>query len=423
MMKTIIIGAGFAGLSAASALINDFIIIEKESRPGGLCRSEEKDGFVFDYTGHFLHLRTKKASDFVREKCGVLPQITRKAFVFSGGVYTGYPYQANYYGLPSRIALENLEGFLKAREKGKTAQDNFKDWILTALGEGNAKNFMFPYNKKLFKYPLEKLTLDWMGRFVPSPSVEEVMKGLLPEKDRGMGYNASFYYPKKCGIESVIKSLYMGLEKKTLTGEKAVKIELKKKAVHCDSGRVFKYENIISTMPLPELAAITGRPDLIKAASRLKAVSVYCLNVGFKKQGHIGRHWVYVPEKKYPFYRIGFPSEVSVSCAPAGCSSVFAEVSFKGRVPRGIDERIVSGLADMGIIKKRSDIICMLPMILKNAYVIYDREREGAVSYMEKELLKAGILLAGRWGKWEYSSMEDAIIEGMAAAEKIVAGK
>jgi protoporphyrinogen oxidase len=28
-----------------------------------------------------------------------------------------------------------------------------------------------------------------------------------------------------------------------------------------------------------------------------------------------------------------------------------------------------------------------------------------------------GIYTAGRWGNWEYSSMEDAILEGFEAAE------
>jgi protoporphyrinogen oxidase len=60
------------------------------------------------------------------------------------------------------------------------------------------------------------------------------------------------------------------------------------------------------------------------------------------------------------------------------------------------------------------------PKILKDAYVIYNNEREKAVPYLTRALEKRGIYLAGRWGKWEYSSMEDAILEGFEAAEIIM---
>jgi len=199
-LKTIIIGAGLAGIAAGHRLKKDFLIFEKEKSPGGLCRTENCRGFIFDYTGHFLHLRTKEASDFFLAGKVRLKKVTRKAFIYSNGVYTGYPYQANYRGLPPETALENLKGFLDAKTGGRVSLENFHDWVLTALGRGNAKNFMFPYNRKLFKYPLRKLTLKWLGRFVPSPSAGEVMEGLMPAGREGMGYNSWFYYPEKGGI-------------------------------------------------------------------------------------------------------------------------------------------------------------------------------------------------------------------------------
>ncbi len=57
----LIIGAGLAGLSTAYHLgsKDGYQICEKEGEVGGLCRSYEKDGFTFDYTGHLLHLRNE----------------------------------------------------------------------------------------------------------------------------------------------------------------------------------------------------------------------------------------------------------------------------------------------------------------------------------------------------------------------------
>jgi len=418
-MKTIIIGAGFSGIAAAHRLKDNYLILEKEARPGGLCRTDIVKGFTFDYTGHFLHLRKPEIQAFILKNSKTkLKKISRKAYIFSHGVYTDYPYQVNNYGLPGDVAAENIKGFLSAKTKGPASKENFKKWIYTALGRGVAGNFMVPYNLKLWKYPLEKLTLEWMGRFVPSPSIDEVMQGIMPRGKSGVGYNASFYYPEKGGIESVVRGLYAGVAQGSKLNAQVEKIDTKTRIVYYAGGKKESYESLISTMPLPAFVKLTGDKKLIKAAKALRATSVYCLNIGFKSDEKFNRHWVYVPESKYPFYRIGFPCEVMPANAPAGCVSVFTEVSFTGTPPKGIDVKIIKGLMDMGIIKDKKDIVVKHPMILKDAYVIYNKEREKVLPILASALEKHGILLAGRWGKWEYSSMEDAIMEGFEAAEK-----
>src|ERR1035437_5851104 len=270
MMKTIIIGAGFAGLAAGHRLKKDYVIFEKNERPGGLCRTDIVDGFTFDYTGHFLHVRKPEIQKFIFGNAGVpLKKINRKAYIYSKGVYTGYPYQVNNFGLPPEIVSENLIGFLKAKFKGNVSQDNFKQWILTALGEGIAKNFMFPYNSKLFKFPLDKMTIKWMGRFVPSPGIEEVMKGILPKGEAELGYNAYFYYPESGGIESVIKGLYKKIKDKVRLNTEVKKVDLKNKIIYMADGKQEQYTSLICTLPLKDLAKLTGDRELISEERRV----------------------------------------------------------------------------------------------------------------------------------------------------------
>ena len=61
-VKTLILGGGITGLSVAYHLEQkghtDYLVLEKENEPGGLCRSIYKNGFTFDYAGHLLHLHT-----------------------------------------------------------------------------------------------------------------------------------------------------------------------------------------------------------------------------------------------------------------------------------------------------------------------------------------------------------------------------
>ena len=53
----LIIGAGVTGISYANFTTNNFLIIEKEKEVGGYCRTIKRNGFVWDYSGHFFHFQ------------------------------------------------------------------------------------------------------------------------------------------------------------------------------------------------------------------------------------------------------------------------------------------------------------------------------------------------------------------------------
>jgi len=56
--KVVILGAGIAGLGAGWEISNkgyEVIVIEKESRVGGLAASVHKNGCTFDFGPHAFH--------------------------------------------------------------------------------------------------------------------------------------------------------------------------------------------------------------------------------------------------------------------------------------------------------------------------------------------------------------------------------
>lgn len=61
----LIIGAGISGLSYASFTTHEYLIIEKENEPGGYCRTIKRNGFVWDYSGHFFHFQHPELKKFV----------------------------------------------------------------------------------------------------------------------------------------------------------------------------------------------------------------------------------------------------------------------------------------------------------------------------------------------------------------------
>ncbi|HET9870390.1 MAG TPA: NAD(P)-binding protein, partial [bacterium] len=163
-VPVLIAGGGLAGLACARELHlagADHLLVERERELGGLCRTVRTGGFTFDYTGHFLHFNKPEMRQWVLSLMGDrLKPRRRHAAVYSEGAYTEYPYQENNAGLPPGVARENVLGYLEAQLRRRfqgvdpAKAPDFHTWCLQTLGPGLSRNFMFPYNAKLWKFPL-----------------------------------------------------------------------------------------------------------------------------------------------------------------------------------------------------------------------------------------------------------------------------
>ena len=244
----VIIGAGLTGLSAAYHLKNrPYMIFEQAEKPGGLCRTTEVEKFLFDFTGHLLHMKDPQTKRFLnRILPGTFSKIFRNAAVACRDTYLPYPFQANTYGLPENVVYECVMGFVEAhmRKRGSAGSSNFRDWIVKTFGDGIAKHFFIPYNEKLWLTDLRNLTTDWADWSVPRPTLQEVIGGALGIKNTGMGYNASFYYPEKGGIQFLIDSIEKKV-KNLYTEKEVVSINLKGKFVTFQDKEQVSYDTLV----------------------------------------------------------------------------------------------------------------------------------------------------------------------------------
>ena len=177
--KIIVIGAGVAGLSTAYHLKRDYEIFEKEKNAGGLARSREVDGFIFDYAGHIFFTKDNYALNLVNKLIGNNFHFqTRNSWVYSKNTYTRYPFQANTFGLPVEVVKKCVLGVIKARYGNykRLKPSNFKEWIYYTFGDGIAEHFMIPYNKKLWTIPLEEMSYEWFRDRVPVPAILRVLR-------------------------------------------------------------------------------------------------------------------------------------------------------------------------------------------------------------------------------------------------------
>ncbi|MBL8744292.1 MAG: FAD-dependent oxidoreductase, partial [Myxococcales bacterium] len=330
----IVLGAGLAGLAASRELRRTGVphrIVERSERVGGLAATVDEAGYRFDCTGHLLHLRSEAIKDWVFE---ALPQpnwleIQRRSGVYSHGVVSKYPFQSNAFGLPPEVAFACVRDFVEAHfATSPRPVATFEDFCLRHFGRAISDAFMVPYNEKLLGAHPREIDASWCDRFVPKPALDDVLRGAFGLVSPALGYNASFFYPR----------LGMGAFAQAIA-ERAGVVELghEVRAVDVAERRItigdetVPYSSLISTLPLDELVArMRGAPDDVVAAGRaLRKTHLYYLDVALNTPCERPLHWLYVPEPRFPFYRVGCYSHFSAAMAPPGKASLYVELASR----------------------------------------------------------------------------------------------
>jgi protoporphyrinogen oxidase len=114
----------------------------------------------------------------------------------------------------------------------------------------------------------------------------------------------------------------------------------------------------------------------------------------------------------------------STSVAPEGTSSIYIEITHPSCSKPNIEEafdRSVRDLQRCGILKPDDRILTRHMLDIEFAYVVFDVHRQTRLQNLLDYLESRDIFAAGRYGRWEYFSMEDSILSGKAAAERVIA--
>jgi len=419
-----IIGAGLAGMSASMFLKRPHRVFEKHGEPGGLVRTIHQDDFSFDYAGHWFHARLGWVKELMARTLGRnWVWHRRDARIWSHGTFTHYPFQINLGGLPPDVVVECLMGLIEAKHtRWKGPVRNFEDFILRSMGQGVGRHFMVPYNRKLWRVHPRDMTIDWLGRFVPEPQIEPALRSALDPRARAMtGYNAGFHYPRRGCSQAISQAVASQIQPPQFNAD-VVRVDLRKRHLTLADGQKVSYDALISTMPLHRLIHIADNVPLRvrRAAEALRWVAINVLHLGVSDY-RSPAHWFYVPEKEPAFFRVGCYSNVCPEMAQARCASLYVEYSFRRRVPAR--SKVLKGayalrwLKKMGAVGSRGRVMTAMNLPIEYGYVVYDHNRARAVAAIQKYLLARDVYSIGRYGSWEYSSMEDAMEQGRQTAE------
>ena len=337
--EVLVVGAGISGCAAAQELQAnniDYLLIERNVKSGGLTRSISLGNAHFDYTGHFLHLarlRSPEEIPYAKQHNKDWQLIKRKSVVYVEDTVVPAPFQYNLFALPEKTKNHCINDY-RNRPIIDTP-NSFREYLLSGFGQGMCDTFLYPYNEKMQAIDLNDLSVDAVKRFFPVPDEQKIEKGYSKSQNNGaVGYNSCFWYPKKNGIGKLAKGLAVGLDS-LLTCYPVEKLDLNKKVAYTPLEEIH-YNKVITSIPLKEFSNYCVMPELQQLSSSLSHNKVLCVNIlvkGSFNKDFQGCHWIYVPDKAIPFYRVGIYSNLPDNITPANHTSIYVEVAKPSKKP------------------------------------------------------------------------------------------
>jgi len=313
MMKIIILGAGPAGLTAGYEALNkkiNPIILEKKDEVGGISRTINYKGYLFDIGGHRFFTKYEEVEkiwedimshDFIKR-----PRLSR--------IY--YNNKFYYYPLKPLNALGNLGiftsihvvlSYLYSQIHPYKNVTNLEEWVSNKFGKKLFKIFFKTYTEKVWGTSCQEIQADWAAQRIKGLSL---MKAVLNsfgfhKKGKLTTLIDEFKYPRKGPGQ-------MWNRAKDIINEKGGDIRLNSKAVQVnregnkiksviieknETRKEISGEHFISSLPLRDLINIVNPapPDqIVEAANQLKYRDFFTVGLIINKKEIFPDNWIYI---------------------------------------------------------------------------------------------------------------------------------
>lgn len=417
--NVIILGAGIAGISAAYRLGEQRIsstVYEKENNYGGLCGSFRIDGFTFDNFGHIsFDMETKewledKTDHYIHEP---------EALNYDRGRWLRHPVQNNLFGLPIEERIEYIEDYVNMRSA--VQPQNYGEWLKNAYGSKFAYRYPYKYTRKYWTVEPEQLDVDWIKGRMYEPDLREILRGAMSEKTPGVHYAKNACYPKEGGFQAFL--LPMVKKCNIIYNKKVTNVDTDYKIVTFSDGEKIGYQQLISTIPLPELCEIINDipEEIYQASQKLDYTTGVMVSLGLNKTGVSPALWYYIYDEDIYPARIYAPDWKSPANVPDGCSAIQAEIYYSKYKPLQLPldkllEKCIRQMTKLGLFQQENIIVKDI-RIAKYANIMFTPTIYAARNIIHDYLRKKNIFYAGRFGEWDYLWAGQSLLSGRKAAE------
>jgi len=424
--RSVIVGAGVTGLTLAYLLTrdgHDVMLVEKETRVGGLARSFTYDGFVFDIGPHRFHTDLPQVNDFIHE---VLADdyliVRRKSGVHMFGRYFDWPLGVrSLFKLPLPLFLPIARDLVRNKNHNS---GNFSDYIKSRYGQTLYEIFFRPYTEKFLRMPCTEISRDWAVTGIDRAVIDKkaqfsdllsLFKTLLKAEPP-----ISFIYPKSGGIQvfcDIMRNRIIENGGTVLLGAQVEGIARTGDAITgvTVAGGEYQCDQLVWTAPVNAILNLLDEPS-----AELRYLSLIIFNYRLAVEAPMDYQWCYFGAGDVPFNRVSIPVLFNPSLAPPGKSGLCVEVTcMEGdgnwESPHRLEAAIRDKLRSTGVIKDIDTIIGYNIEKIPNAYPIYTMNYK---SIFNDVLQKTGGLknlkLLGRTGSFWYNNMDHSIEAALA---------
>lgn len=426
--KTVIIGGGVTGLAAG--YVSNLAVYEAKEVPGGICSSyylkagedeprfvNPSDGQAYRFEiggGHWIFGGDPTVLHFIKSLSPVKTYKRNSAVYFpKDNLFVPYPLQNNLAYLGKDIASKAISEISDAPD---FVPETMEQWLEKSFGKTLMKKFFAPFHNLYTAGLWTKIAPQ--DAYKSPVSMKAVVQGAFNQKPPEMGYNVSYIYPEH-GLNHLASSMSDKCNIKY--GKRVVKMDTVKNELTFEDGTGVKYDNILSTLPLNKAVEAA---DLKLNEESHDYTSVLVLNIGAKKDLNCPtHHWIYIPESKSGFHRVGFYSNVDSSFLPISSReeidrvSIYIEKAFQnGKKPTENEikeycKSVVDEIKSWGFITEAETVH---PTWIDVAYTWSSpgsRWKETAI----RELEKNNIYQIGRYGRWTFQGIAESIKDGFYA--------
>ncbi|QGM46611.1 NAD(P)/FAD-dependent oxidoreductase [Methylocystis heyeri] len=455
--ETLVIGAGPAGLTAAYTLAKngrDVLVLEHDPvYVGGISRTANYKGFLFDIGGHRFFSKSKEIVDLWNE---ILPddflERPRLSRIFYRGRFYAYPLKA-FEALRNLGLAESarcVASFGLAKLFPIKDPRSFHQWVRNQFGERLFGIFFKTYTEKVWGMGCDEISADWAAQRIKGLSlgaavVDGLRRSLGIRKGSGEGgaktLIESFRYPRRGPgmmweaaarkVQAFGGELLMGRTVEKLHFDEARKLWTV--TARCGDGAVetFTARNVLSSAPMRELiSAIEPKPLTLFNARALKYRDFLTVVLIGRPQKELPDNWVYIHDPSVKVGRVQNFRSWSPEMIADGVSTCLGLEYFcfegDGLWNSPDDELIALAKDEIGKIglMNPSDVFDACVVRQPKAYPVYDDSYAQNVQSIRREIATRfpGLRLIGRNGMHKYNNQDHAMMTGMLTALNIMAG-
>jgi protoporphyrinogen oxidase len=457
-----IIGAGPAGLSASYLLTKEGIattVIEADpTYVGGISRTVDYKGFLFDIGGHRFFSKSKEVVDLWKE---ILPQDfierPRMSRIYYDGKYYSYPLKA-FEALTNLGVVESALCVLSFMYKQAFPNEKpvtFHDWVANQFGERLFSIFFKTYTEKVWGMSCDEISADWAAQRIKGldlwSAMANALRNSIMPKGKGPKTDAngeiiktlieSFQYPRKgpgmmwdaAAAKTRVQggTIHMGQTLSKLAYDAGSKIWSIEATDTTGATHTYTARHVISSAPIRELVdAIDPLPASRANAQALRYRDFITVSLVVAKPDLFPDNWIYIHEPAVKVGRIQNFRSWSPEMVPdpnLACLGL-EYFCFEGDGLWTADDSELIALA-----KKELAIIglatedevkdgCVVRQ--KKAYPVYDDAYKSHVEAIRTELAEKfpTLHLVGRNGMHKYNNQDHAMMTAMLTVKNIIAG-